>query len=323
VKLFLRILATLVGLVLVVGLGTYAWASWASSKVLSRTFTVHSVDFPIPFPLDTGDVARLRIDTDSAQRLALAQAIDRGKHLVESRYVCIECHGPDFSGGTMMDVPLIGRFLGPNITAGTGGRTGAYAAGDWDRIVRHGVRPDGTPATMPSDDFKLMSDQELSDIVAYVRSRPTADKEVPPVSLGPLGRMLVATGQFKLSADMIESHDTPHRVAPPEATVSVEFGRHLAGVCTGCHQADLAGGKMVGGDPSWVPAANLTPHETGQITTWTLDDFKTALREGKRPDGTDLRMPMSLVVPYGKKMNDLELEALWTYIRSVPPVPSR
>jgi len=323
VKLILKILATLVGLVVAVGLGTYLWASWASGKVLSRTFTVHTVDFPVPFPLDTGEVARLRIDGDSAQRLALAQAIERGKHLVESRYVCIECHGADFSGGTMMDVPIIGRMLGPNITTGAGSRSVTYTTNDWDRIVRHGVRLDGTPAAMPSEDFQRMSDQELSDIVAYVRSRPAVDNEVPPISLGPLGKFLMATRQFKLSADMIESHDTPHTVMPPAATVSVEFGRHLAGVCTGCHMADLAGGKMVGGDPSWVPAANLTPHETGQVTTWTLDDFKVALREGKRPDGTALRMPMSLVVPYGKQMTDLELEALWTYIRSVPPVPSR
>jgi mono/diheme cytochrome c family protein len=121
---------------------------------------------------------------------------------------------------------------------------------------------------------------------------------------------------------MIGSHDTPHEVLPPPPEVSPEFGRHLAAVCTGCHQPDLGGGKIVGGDPSWGPAANLTRHETG-LSDWEYADFVRAMREGKRPDGTDIKPPMTLVFPYVQKMTEVELEALWTYIQSMPPVPSR
>ena len=41
-----------------------------------------------------------------------------------------------------------------------------YEPADWDRIVRHGLLSDGRPAAMPSEDFQMMSDQELSDIIA-------------------------------------------------------------------------------------------------------------------------------------------------------------
>jgi hypothetical protein len=113
---------------------------------MARSITVHTVDFPIPFPLADSVVARMKITPESAAVLARVQAAERGKHLVESRYVCIECHGQDFGGGTMVDVAILGRFLGPNITLGKGSRTTNYKASDWDRIVRHGVKSDGKPA---------------------------------------------------------------------------------------------------------------------------------------------------------------------------------
>jgi mono/diheme cytochrome c family protein len=321
-KLVLGIIGGIFGLIILAVGGTYFWASRSASQSLARTITVHTVDFPIPFPLDSAEVARLRISTDSATVLARAQAIERGRHLVESRYACIECHGTNFGGGVMVDDPMLGQFLGPNITTGTGSRSAGYGPADWDRIVRHGVRSDGRPAAMPSEDFQRMTDQELADVVAYIRSQPAVNNEVPPATLGPLGKVLVAVGAFKLSADMIGSHDTPHEVLPPPPEVSPEFGRHLAAVCTGCHQPDLGGGKIVGGDPSWGPAANLTRHETG-LSDWEYADFVRAMREGKRPDGTDIKPPMTLVFPYVQKMTEVELEALWTYIQSMPPVPSR
>jgi mono/diheme cytochrome c family protein len=101
--------------------------------------------------------------------------------------------------------------------------------------------------------------------------------------------------------------------------VSTEFGKHLAAVCLGCHGADLSGGPIPGGDPSWPPARNLTPDATG-MKGWTYDQFVAAFAEGKRPDGTMLRDPMSLITPYGKGMTDVERQALWAYLQSLPPV---
>ena len=136
----------------------------------------------------------------------------------------------------MMKAPPVATILGPNITAGKGGRTAAYTMADWDRIVRHGIKPDGRPAVMPSEDFLLMSDQELSDVVAFLRSQPTVDAEVERPTFGPIGRMLVATGKFPLSAANItdhqhtHTHTHTHRVAPrgrAHRGVRQASGRHL------------------------------------------------------------------------------------------------
>jgi mono/diheme cytochrome c family protein len=297
----LRIIGIVIAILILTAAGVYAWASYAAGRKLSRIYATHTVDFPI----GSGE-----------------QAIERGRHLIESRYGCAGCHGSDFGGGVMIDNPAIGTLLGPNLTAGKGSVTRDYAASDWDRIVRHGIKRDGTPALMPSQDFRQMSDQELSDIVAVIRSRPAVDKQVAPPALGPVGKVLVATGKFTLSAEVIGSHDAPHAGSPPAAGVTAEFGRHMAGACMGCHRSDLGGGTIVGGDPAWPAAANLTPGPDG-LGSWTFPQFARAMREGKRPDGTALRPPMSEVTAYTGKMTDVELEALWTYLRSLPPVADR
>ncbi len=319
-----RVLKLFLALVVLVGVtagGGLTWASGKSADLRSRSIAVHKTDFPIPFALDETEVAALGFTPEQSDSAATARAIERGRHLAESRFACTVCHGSDFSGGVMVDVPIMGRILGPNLTTGQGSRTLNYTPGDWDRIVRHGVLPDNRPAAMPSEDFQRMSDQELSDLIVYIRSLPPVDNEVPPVTLGPLGTFLVATGKLPLSADIIGDHLTDHRAEPPPSEVSVGFGRHVAGVCVGCHRADLSGGPIVSGDPSWPPAANLTPHADG-LGDWTYYDFVKALREGVRPDGTPMAVPMSDLTAYTRNMTDLEMEAVWAFLRSVPPLPS-
>lgn len=319
-KKVLKIFVSLVVVLVVLGASGLLWARGKAAETLGRTIPVHAVDFPIPFPLDSAEVADEGLTPEEADALAMERAVERGRHLVESRYVCVECHGRNFGGGVMVDDPMLGRLLGPNITSGPGGKTAAYTPADWDRIVRHGVKPDGKPAAMPSEDFKSMSDEELSDIISFIRSKPPVDATVPPVSLGPLGTVLVATGQLPLSADIIRKHDQPHVAVPPTAEATVEFGRHLAGVCSGCHQESLVGGKVPAGDPSWPLAANLTPSGDG-LAAWDFDDFAMVMRTGTRPDGTDLQYPMSMVVGYTQGMTDTELQALWAYLQSIPALP--
>ncbi|MCK6503419.1 c-type cytochrome [Myxococcota bacterium] len=253
--------------------------------------------------------------------IALERAVARGEHLVNARYACVECHGKDYSGGTMIDDPAIGRFLGRNLTGGKGSVVAGYTTADWDRIVRHGVKPDGTGAVMPSEDYLAMSDRELSDIVAYIRTQPPVDGDVPPPTYGPLGKVLSATGQWVTSAERVPDHQAAHRVEPPEAGVTVEFGEHLSKVCTGCHNPALTGGPQAGAPPDWAVPRNLTPHAEG-LQGWSYEDFVAAMRESRRPDGTPLQLPMTMIAPYAQRMTDTELQALWTYLQQLPPSPT-
>lgn len=308
----------LLATIFVLGTGVYLWASWKTIRVYGHPADVHEVEFPIPFPVDHSALVRLGFGSEAADSVANTRAIERGRHLIETRYPCADCHGKDFSGHVMIDVPLIGRLFGPNLTAGRGSATDGYTPGDWDRIVRHGVGPDGTPTAMPAESFQHMSDQELSDIVTYLGSVPAVDNEVPPVSIGPVGKLLIAAGKIRPAYYRIAVHDQPHSTVPPAEESSVDFGRHLAATCRGCHREDLAGGPIAGGDPNWVSAANLTPHPDG-LGDWTVAQFAAAMRTGIRPDGTRLLTPMAEVITYTAGMNDVEIEALWAYLHSLPP----
>ncbi|KAA2218597.1 MULTISPECIES: c-type cytochrome [Maribacter] len=67
-------------------------------------------------------------------------------------------------------------------------------------------------------------------------------------------------------------------------------------------------------------AGNLTPHETG-IGSWTLDQFKKAIKEGKYKglDGSRPIMPPMPVEAY-RSMNDEDVEAIFAYLKSLKPI---
>lgn len=67
-------------------------------------------------------------------------------------------------------------------------------------------------------------------------------------------------------------------------------------------------------------ASNLTPDETG-IGNWSFDNFKTAIRKGKYKgleNSRDLLPPMPW--PNFRNMNDDDLEAIFSYLKSLKPV---
>lgn len=318
-----------VAIVAVAG-GGFAWGKSVSAARLARSYVVHQVDFPIPFPLSPAELDALRAERADGgaedplagvdlTALATARAIARGQHLAEARYACVECHGPQFSGGTMIDAPVMGVLKGKNLTSGQGGVVSDYRPADWDRLVRHGVKRSGLPTPMPSEDYAAMSDRELSDLISYIRSLPPVDNTVPDPTFGPVGTMLLASNTIRLSAEHIE-HQAPHLVEPPTED-SPGFGKHLVTVCIGCHNPQFTGGPVPGGDPAWPPALNLTPHADG-LAGWTYEDFVKAMREGKRKNGAELRVPMKNMVVYAKHITEPELKAMWAYLQSLPPLPT-
>lgn len=280
------------------------WVYHGARSALSEPVEVHQLSLPTP------------------EGEALQEAAARGEHLVQARYFCTACHGADLGGGVMVDAAPIGTLRGPNLTSGPGSAVAQYSMSDWDRIVRHGVKPGGEPSVMPSEDYRAMSNQELIDVVAYIKTRPPVDNEVSPtVSLGPVGAMLIATGQWKISAFAFNYHDQPHLATPPAAAASAEFGGHILNTCTGCHGADFSGGPIAGGDPSWPPAANLTPHEDG-LAGWTYENFARSMREGRTADGRPFEEPMSDITPYVANMTETELQAMWAYLSELPSRPT-
>jgi mono/diheme cytochrome c family protein len=327
-KRVLKYVAWALAGIVVLALAAYFWAYQVASNRYEKQWTVHKADFPIPFLLRDDELAALRADRIAAgssvndplagvdlQALALERAIRRGQHIVESRAGCKGCHGNDFGGESVIDIAVVAHWVAPNLTSGEGSVTKGFTANDWDRAVRHAVRHNGRTSSMPSEDFLNLTDHELSDIVAYIRSVPPVNRDMGAVKLGPVFAFMIATDPKVLVAFTID-HDQPHVVEPPVEAPSVELGQHIVQVCRGCHGPHLSGGKMAG-DPDMPIVANITPHETG-LKSWSEGDFIRALREGKRKDGTAINKMMPWKA-YGQ-MTDTELKAVWAYLQTVSAV---
>src|SRR5690606_34246927 len=167
-----------------------------------------------------------------------------------------DCHSADFGGKVFIEDPMLGTVHSANLTSGAGSATSGYGIEDWDRAIRHGVDPEGKGlAIMPSNEFAVLTDEQLGQIIAYLRTVPPVDREHPEPKLGFLGRALFLTGQLPLlSADAID-----HEVKAPASitpSASAEYGAYIITSCIGCHQPNLAGGPLPGAAPGDPPSAN-------------------------------------------------------------------
>ena len=242
-----------------------------------------------------------------------AVTIAHGKHLAETRG-CNDCHGKDYAGAKVIEDGAMGKLYGPNLTRGKGGRIATFKDEDWVRAIRHGVGPDGRGLfIMPSEEYSHFSDEDLAALVAYMKTIPAVDRERVPTELGPISRMLLATGKMKLAAEVIDHPNVKPKAIVP--AVSAEYGKYVAASCIGCHGPNLSGGKIEIGPPSWPQAANLTPHADGRVGKWTEAEFVQVMRTAKRPDGTELNEVMPRA--FGQ-MNDVELKALFAFFKSLP-----
>lgn len=260
--------------------------------------------------------------------------IARGRYLAYGPAHCVDCHGdperahdraPDeeipFTGGATFELP-VGTFYVPNITPDRDTGIGRYRDDELARALRHGVHPEGR-AMLPFMPFADMSDEDLTAVISYLRSRPPVRHAVPAHDVNVLGlaiRALVLepTGPSK-----------PVRAAAPVGPTAVR-GEYLANDvanCAGCHtQRDLrtgafTGPRFAGGfeavshdDPSvTLVTPNLTRHPEGRLAAWTEDDFVARFRGGEHS-------PLS-PMPWRSfgTMSDDDLRALYRYLRSVRP----
>jgi mono/diheme cytochrome c family protein len=245
-----------------------------------------------------------------------AAALERGRYLFASRG-CAECHGASGAGRLFVDQGVT-RLAGPNITPMAGTPAAKYSDVDWARLLRHGVKPDGRPArVMPSEDYARMTDADIAALVAYARSLPAApgahNGGAAVIELPLPARVLYGLGQIPDAADRID-HSLPPAQPVPEG-VTLEHGRYVAQMCTGCHGPHLAGGRIPGGPPDWPPASRLASGPDSVMPSYaTAESFVAMLKSGRRPSGSAVAvMPFEML----RELNDTDARALYLYLKSL------
>jgi mono/diheme cytochrome c family protein len=291
---FIKWVAGLIGVLVLAALALYAVAYFRSEKAMARTYAVS--DPPLTVARDAATVAR-------------------GEHIFQTRG-CGDCHGHAGEGKLLFDAGPVARVVPPNITVG--GRLKGMSPDQIAAAIRHGVAANGRPLVfMPAEDFHEMSDEDVASVVAYLQQLPASANDPGPLEVRPLGRILWLFGKFPLLPAEHIDHSPRARSAPAMAATA-EYGKYLAQGCTGCHGANFAGQHVPGTPPDFPSSQNLTPAAIG---SWQEADFFRAIRTGKRPDGSDIKtfMPWQTYA----KMSDVELSALWAYLKTLPPVESK
>jgi cytochrome c553 len=269
----------------VLGLAVAATAALyiASERMLRRTYDVPS--HALVLPSDPASLAEGR-------RLATLRGCYQG------------CHGKEgFEGEAFLDDRWVGRLTAPNLTHAVR----KYSDSELERIIRHGVRPDGRSVfIMPSESFVALSDADLAQILAFLRSAPVVDGPDASFSAGPLGRVGLLRGDF-VPAVRLTAHDAPHLAAPPPAGDSLALGSYLArSICSECHGATLEG------DPG-LPSPGLAV-----VAAYSFADFERLLRTGVAVGGRELGLMRAAALDRFGLLTDLEVRALYSYLHSLP-----
>jgi mono/diheme cytochrome c family protein len=291
------------------------WLKWVLGVVAALALLVVAAGVTGWQMADNKMARRVEIAPHPVTYAEDTQTLDRGRYLFESRG-CADCHGVNGGGRLFVDKGDL-RLAGPNITAG--GVTASYQPDDWERAIRHGVKPSGKPImVMPAEDYNRLTDADLAAVVSYVRKLPPQKGGDAIVQFPLPVRVLYGFGAITDAAAKIDHSLPPQQ--PVEAGVNVKHGQYVANMCMGCHGEHLSGGKIPGGPPDWPAAANLTPGE-GTVMTRYKDSatFITMLRSGKRPDGSRIE-----VMPFEAlgKLNDVDAQALHAYLLTLAPRPA-
>ena len=231
-----------------------------------------------------------------------------------------------YAGGRALKTPF-GTFYGPNITPDPQAGIGRWTPADFMRAMREGRRPDGAhyfPA-FPYPSFTRISDADLGDLWAYLRTLKPAAQPSRPHELGFFyrWRFLVAVWKWLFF--------TPGPLRPdPGKSAAVNRGAYLVqalGHCGECHtprnflgapkkDRSLAGAKL--GENTSAP--NLTPT---RLKRYDDGELKDILKSGLFPDGDVLGDTMSEVVRNTtSKLTPPDLDALVAYLRSLAPLPA-
>lgn len=235
----------------------------------------------------------------------------RGEYLAHIVSRCTGCHSDQFEGIILIDDAAFGLIPAPNLTSGKGGIGGHYQDADWERAIRHGVGMDDRVLVgMPSEFFTVYGDKDLKSLIAFLKTLPAVENELPQRELGPMAYLLIGTGMYEPPAIALD-HEAVHDSAPV-AAVDAAYGEYLVNLvaCGECHGATLHGPEFTGPPPG----PDLSPE--GNLGEWTEDDFVLTLRSGTTPDG---RILDSEIMPWPRmsRMSDLELKAIWRYLQTV------
>jgi len=242
--------------------------------------------------------SRADAHTETLAAATPAQIADGTRQL--SILGCVSCHGEGLRGKLFFDVPNVAKLYAPNLTL-------IAAQSDDQKLaqsIRQGVGHDGRSLfVMPSAQYSRLTDAETTALVHAIRQQPRGGTQMPPISVGLLGRIGIATGKFKMQPDLVAEYAErmPADLGPQFAS-----GRHLAMTnCAECHGSTLSGGE---------PKPELKAPDLSIVGAYDLPKFTRLMRTGVSASGKKLELMDEIARNDLSHYNDAEIAALYAYL---------
>lgn len=255
--------------------------------------------------------------------------------------LCFSCHynsaTEEFTGRLLTEAPQFGKIHSANITSDSVAGIGKLTDGQLLYFIRTGIKPDGeyVPPYMPK--LVHIADEDLYSIIAYLRSDDKYVKADPTPA--PTSQQSFLT-KFLVTIKAFKPFDYPKEAIPlPDTTNQLAWGKYIALYqyeCYACHSKDFStnnygvpeksagffggGNKMFELDGKPIYTLNISQDKETGIRAWSEEDFTNAVKSGIVPNKQpSLRYPMQ---PYFN-LNDAELKAVYTYMKTVPPIENK
>jgi mono/diheme cytochrome c family protein len=262
------------------------------------------------------------------------EQVKRGEYIFTTAG-CYGCHtdekrqGKPLAGGRRLETPF-GTYVSPNITPDRETGIGAWSEAQFHDALRRGVDAHGANLfpVFPYTSYTGMSDADIADLYAYLRTQPPVRQENRPHEVSWPFSWRLPVGVWKL----LFLKEGPLQPDPAKSA-AWNRGRYLVdavGHCGECHtprnflgarQQDryLAG---VRGGPDGQNAPNITQDKETGIGGWTDEEIVALLKDGSTPDFDYVGSGMAEVVRNSTgRLTDQDLKAIVAYLRTVPPLP--
>ena len=282
----LRILKNLLlGILLLLVLAIVIIYIWSEIK-LNRTY---DLDIP-PF-----DMAKYQPNIEEGKRLSYIIG-------------CSGCHDLEMQGQVLWDVPNVLTMVAPNLMD----IAKSSSDSDFEKMIRHGIRKDGSSVIMgmPSEFFRHLKDQDLANIIAYIRNKPYVDPPVQKTSYKLLGRLGLIIGEIKNSRESLaemefrSEENSLAKISDDSLTDQLKMGKYLTQIaCTECHGFNLQGNEMTV-SPDLMIAYGYSP-----------EDWQKLMTTGKGLGDRDLGLMSKMVKYRFSHFTDEEREAVYLFLR--------
>lgn len=223
--------------------------------------------------------------------------LEEGWRLAQTRGCFHGCHGDKLQGEVFIGNPIFGLINAPDLTRAFSEKADA----DLERIIRQGVHENGRSTfLMPSASFYHLSDEDLNNIFAFIRSQEKSNGLTPKVMPGPIALYMLMTDELPVESKLI-ANGAPFIEDGDEHY----FGKYVAfTVCSECHGMDFLG------------FADFTP-SLKAIAAYSREDFHRLMTEGIAVGDRELELMTSVAKSRFVHLTDEEEDALYAFLRTL------